>query len=176
MDKLAMWQLLRSIGDHGINPSSNDKAKDDRDWMQIFCEDVVQEMFVHSQHFTRSLQCADIHLGVQGSASYSQICVTCCTEKCSDTPCFLMTRTRKHPHRVTRNESRNVKKPYQPRRPVLENRPSVELPPHLPPIPAPALFTYTSTPTPDRRSHDPARCQYPLKPKQKLQRMARNGC
>lgn len=45
MDKLAMWQLLRSIDDHGINVG---KLKDDRDWMQVFCEDVVQEMFVHS--------------------------------------------------------------------------------------------------------------------------------
>ena len=54
MDKLAMWQLLRSIDDHGISASSNGKSKDDRDWMQIFCEDVVHETFVHSQPFTRS--------------------------------------------------------------------------------------------------------------------------
>lgn len=51
MDKLAMWQLLRSIDDHGINTSSNGKSKDDRDWMQIFCEDVVQETSVHIQHY-----------------------------------------------------------------------------------------------------------------------------
>jgi hypothetical protein len=49
MDKLAMWQLLRSIDDHGINTSGNSGPKDDRDWMQIFCEDVVQETFVHSE-------------------------------------------------------------------------------------------------------------------------------
>jgi hypothetical protein len=46
MDKLAMWQLLRSIDDHGIGTSGSGKSKDDRDWMQIFCEDVVQETFV----------------------------------------------------------------------------------------------------------------------------------
>jgi len=47
MDKLAMWQLLRSIDDHGLSTSSNGKSKDDRDWMQAFCEDVVRETFVH---------------------------------------------------------------------------------------------------------------------------------
>ncbi|KAF9788012.1 hypothetical protein BJ322DRAFT_598281 [Thelephora terrestris] len=49
MDKLAMWQLLGSIDDHGINASKSDKRKDDRDWMQVFCEDVVQEAFCKSQ-------------------------------------------------------------------------------------------------------------------------------
>ena len=47
MDKLAMWQLLRSIDDHGIAASGSRKSKDDRDWMQIFCEDVVHETFVY---------------------------------------------------------------------------------------------------------------------------------
>ena len=46
MDKFAMWQLLSSINDHGISASSNGKSNDDRDWMQIFCEDVVHERFV----------------------------------------------------------------------------------------------------------------------------------
>ena len=63
MDKLAMWQLLRSIDDHGINASGNSKSKDDRDWMQIFCEDVVKETFVHSQHFIRPLPRAYIRPG-----------------------------------------------------------------------------------------------------------------
>jgi len=48
MDKLAMWQLLGSIDSHGINASGDGKPKDDRDWMQIFCEDVVRETLVHS--------------------------------------------------------------------------------------------------------------------------------
>jgi hypothetical protein len=50
MDKLAMWQLLRSIDDHAISTSRNAKSNDDRDWMQIFCEDVVRETLVHVQH------------------------------------------------------------------------------------------------------------------------------
>ncbi|KAF9653575.1 hypothetical protein BDM02DRAFT_3257668 [Thelephora ganbajun] len=45
MDKLAMWQLLRSIDDHGINASGSGKSEDNRDWMQIFCEEVVQETY-----------------------------------------------------------------------------------------------------------------------------------
>ena len=49
MDKLAMWQLLGSIDGHGINTSSNGELKSDRDWMQIFCEDVVRETLVHSE-------------------------------------------------------------------------------------------------------------------------------
>ena len=53
MDKFAMWQLLNSINDHGISASSNEKSKDDRDWMQIFCEDVVHETFVYFPYFTR---------------------------------------------------------------------------------------------------------------------------
>lgn len=48
MDKLAMWQLLRSIDDHDVNAPSNGKSKDDRDWMQVFCEDIIQETFVDS--------------------------------------------------------------------------------------------------------------------------------
>ena len=63
MDKLAMWQLLRSIDGHGINASGNDKQKDNRDWMQVFCEDVIQETCVHSWHPTHLLPCAEIHLG-----------------------------------------------------------------------------------------------------------------
>ena len=123
MDKLAMWQLLRSIDDHGINSSSNGKPKDDRDWMQIFCEDVVRETFVHSQHFTRSSRYAYIRPGVLGSASYSQICATCFTPKFSDTLSFLKTRTRRLPHRTTRNEKQSAKRPYQLHRLILVNGP-----------------------------------------------------
>lgn len=55
-----MWQLLRSIDGHSINTVSNDKSKDDRDWMQIFCEDVVQETLVHSKCFAHCLPYAYI--------------------------------------------------------------------------------------------------------------------
>ncbi|TBU43733.1 hypothetical protein BD309DRAFT_85764 [Dichomitus squalens] len=54
MDKLAMWQLMQSVdsslnrGRH-MSGSAADKGKgkqtDDRDWMQIFCEDVVEPLF-----------------------------------------------------------------------------------------------------------------------------------
>ncbi|KAI0324047.1 hypothetical protein GY45DRAFT_1263602 [Cubamyces sp. BRFM 1775] len=42
MDKLAMWQLLQSSAANGLG---QDKQKDDRDWMQAFCEDVVEPLF-----------------------------------------------------------------------------------------------------------------------------------
>ncbi|KAI0367080.1 hypothetical protein BV20DRAFT_1001082 [Pilatotrama ljubarskyi] len=63
MDKLAMWQLMRSVdsslglgpgygrGDSAGNSAGNGldkgkgKVKDDRDWMQAFCEDVVEPLF-----------------------------------------------------------------------------------------------------------------------------------
>ena len=123
MDKLAMWQLLSSIDDHGINTSSSGKSKDDRDWMQIFCEDVVRETFVHSHRFTHSLLSADGLAGVLVSAICSRICANYFTTKSSDIPSFPTTRTRKLLHQLTRNENQSVKKPYQPYRLVLENRP-----------------------------------------------------
>ncbi|EJF61897.1 hypothetical protein DICSQDRAFT_85396, partial [Dichomitus squalens LYAD-421 SS1] len=53
MDKLAMWQLMHSVdsslnrGRH-MSGSAADKGKgqqtDDRDWMQVFCEDVVEPL------------------------------------------------------------------------------------------------------------------------------------
>jgi hypothetical protein len=39
MDKLSMWQLM-----HGLESKKNENtinSKDDRDWMQVFCEDIV---------------------------------------------------------------------------------------------------------------------------------------
>ena len=63
MDRLSMWQLMGSIdnaagGDESLRHHDLDsshtfysskgksKAKDDRDWMQIFVEDVVQPLCV----------------------------------------------------------------------------------------------------------------------------------
>jgi hypothetical protein len=123
MDKLAMWQLLRSIDDHGINASGNDKQKDNRDWMQVFCEEVIQETCVHSRHLARLLPCAEIHPGILGFASYNQISVNCFKTKSSDTPFFLMTRTWRAPHQTTKSEKRSVRKPYQPHRLALGNLP-----------------------------------------------------
>ncbi|KAJ7147622.1 hypothetical protein C8R43DRAFT_856154, partial [Mycena crocata] len=39
MDKLSMWQLVTTL-DEGLL-----RRKDDRDWMQVFCEDVVERRF-----------------------------------------------------------------------------------------------------------------------------------
>ena len=53
MDKLAVWQLtegvegwLGGIGSGRVSSSlkGKGKAKDDRDWTQVFCEDVVEKM------------------------------------------------------------------------------------------------------------------------------------
>ena len=44
MDKLSMWQLV-----HGLESKSQtntDGKKSDRDWMQIFCEDLVEPQCV----------------------------------------------------------------------------------------------------------------------------------
>ena len=57
MDKLAMWQLMRAV-DSSLgrdetpsksaigNGKTKAKQKDDRDWMQAFCEDMVEPLFV----------------------------------------------------------------------------------------------------------------------------------
>ena len=55
MDKLAMWQLMQSVDStlglghedptkSAANGLGQDKQKDDRDWMQTFCEDVVEPL------------------------------------------------------------------------------------------------------------------------------------
>ena len=49
MDKLAMWQLMGSLDDTrrataNVSAKGNGKEPDDRDWMQIFCEDVVERL------------------------------------------------------------------------------------------------------------------------------------
>ncbi|KAJ2933537.1 hypothetical protein H1R20_g3549, partial [Candolleomyces eurysporus] len=47
MDKLSMWQLLNSVQSTSMN-SSAAKKEDERDWMQIFCEEVVEPEYVSS--------------------------------------------------------------------------------------------------------------------------------
>jgi hypothetical protein len=47
MDRLAMWQILGSIEDTQGGPVSSTVnplhgPKDERDWMQRFCEDIVE--------------------------------------------------------------------------------------------------------------------------------------
>ncbi len=39
MDKLSMWQLVNKLDD-----VASDASKGRRDWMQIFCEDVVEPL------------------------------------------------------------------------------------------------------------------------------------
>jgi hypothetical protein len=41
MDKLSMWQLLNSIDDSKVRDHTVG-SKNDRDWMQTFCEDIVE--------------------------------------------------------------------------------------------------------------------------------------
>lgn len=43
MDKLSMWQLVNKL-----DAAVSDVNKDKRDWMQIFCEDVVESQYVPS--------------------------------------------------------------------------------------------------------------------------------
>ncbi|KAI0946437.1 hypothetical protein AcW1_009900 [Taiwanofungus camphoratus] len=53
MDKLSMWQLMASLdvddakrGNHApSNGKGKEKVLDERDWMQVFCEDVVEQQF-----------------------------------------------------------------------------------------------------------------------------------
>jgi DNA replication regulator SLD3 len=45
MDKLAVWQLLSSIDkeqDRKNQTKGKGRVDDDRDWMQRFCQDIVQ--------------------------------------------------------------------------------------------------------------------------------------
>jgi hypothetical protein len=43
LDKLAMWQLMGSVGDSVSGPDkSRVDPKDERDWFQRFCEDIVE--------------------------------------------------------------------------------------------------------------------------------------
>ena len=56
MDKLCMWQLTSALDniDTGSNPGGNatqgagtqakQKTADERDWMQKFCEDVIEPL------------------------------------------------------------------------------------------------------------------------------------
>ena len=44
MDKLSMWQLVHGLESKG--QTSTDGKKGDRDWMQIFCEDLVEPQCV----------------------------------------------------------------------------------------------------------------------------------
>ncbi|KAI0700226.1 DNA replication regulator SLD3-domain-containing protein [Cerioporus squamosus] len=51
MDKMAMWQLMQSVdssldrGQATNGSKGKEKATDGRDWMQAFCEDVVEPLF-----------------------------------------------------------------------------------------------------------------------------------
>lgn len=68
MDRLAMWQLMVSIEKGGATESlqnphrlssftkSKSKVTDDRDWMQVFCENIAEPLYVtHSPALQRSL-------------------------------------------------------------------------------------------------------------------------
>ena len=46
MDKMATWQMLDSFGDDSTGRKHNVNSKDERDWTQKFCEDVVEPLSV----------------------------------------------------------------------------------------------------------------------------------
>ena len=47
MDRLSLWQLMNSLTPSGPSATaSKTNPKDQRDWMQIFCEDVVEQLCV----------------------------------------------------------------------------------------------------------------------------------
>ena len=61
MDKMATWQLMQTVDSsldrtQGTRPSNGkgkekEKEQDGRDWMQAFCEDVVEPLYVfHVPH------------------------------------------------------------------------------------------------------------------------------
>ena len=57
MDKLSMWQLMATLDEQAAErkwAKGKQKAADERDWMQAFCEDVVepQSVLVASEALT----------------------------------------------------------------------------------------------------------------------------
>jgi hypothetical protein len=48
MDKLSTWQLLSELE----KLDQDDSSKMTRDWMQIFCEDIVEPQFVSAPWLT----------------------------------------------------------------------------------------------------------------------------
>lgn len=103
MDKLAMWQLMGSLDDLD-GPSQQatsstqrsgkgkDKESDDRDWMQIFCEDVVEALYVprdlcHNNN-------AETDTQTPASARHSRRTAPSCATKSSPARPSPTTRTR----------------------------------------------------------------------------------
>lgn len=46
MDKLSVWQLMEKLDSASGHPDTNNRHSDERDWMQVFCEDVVEMQYV----------------------------------------------------------------------------------------------------------------------------------
>jgi hypothetical protein len=85
MDKLAMWQLLSSIDtrkERRNQTKGKEKGKvyDDRDWMQRFCEDIVQPAYV-CPHLTRT---AFLLISSKGSQKHYQSFALSCILKYSN--------------------------------------------------------------------------------------------
>ena len=68
MDKLSMWQLTSTIDAWQMNVSTNASTgngiglsavnkKDERDWTQIFCEDVVEPLYAYLFLFNTLVYC-----------------------------------------------------------------------------------------------------------------------
>ena len=49
MDKLSMWQLMSGLELVSTKSNSISNSKEDgRDWMQVFCEEIVEPQWVSS--------------------------------------------------------------------------------------------------------------------------------
>jgi len=46
MDKLSMWQLMNGLDPALRRPAVKNGQLDERDWMQVFCEDLVELQYV----------------------------------------------------------------------------------------------------------------------------------
>jgi hypothetical protein len=84
MDKLSMWQLMHGL-EVGLNsPKAQNKVKkDERDWMQIFCEELVEKQYVVLRP---SFQLHNELHSEKGSNRNAPTCVVCYDPKYSAVP------------------------------------------------------------------------------------------
>ncbi|GBE85994.1 hypothetical protein SCP_0805180 [Sparassis crispa] len=71
MDKLSMWQLMASLEEEDakrhVYGKGKQRAVDDRDWIQVFCEDIVEPLFKDKQPDL----CALLHTKVFQASAFS---------------------------------------------------------------------------------------------------------
>ena len=84
MDKLSMWQLLSGLDDELSREKEN--RKDQLDWMQIFCQDVVEPQYVFYCFLYNFY-----HICIADSRHNFPNCVSSFETKSSPTPPFRTT-------------------------------------------------------------------------------------